>query len=218
MLIGSNMAFMASAAPKVLTFQTSAVNSANLTTYTFSAQAIGTAAADRYVIVGISYGNNSATVSSVTIGGVSATSIVVAAGTAGGWGTIGAAIFIANVPTGTTADVVVTLSAGQNRCGIGVWSATGMSGTTASATNSSSASPGSASITIPTGGFGIAVASIAENSAPLVSWTNATERYDSDVEAGSFVQSGADTSSSGSVTITATYSAASGPILVMAAW
>jgi hypothetical protein len=48
-------------------------NNAGGTSYTFASQAIGTADPTRIVAVGITHGINTGTVSSVTIGGVSAT-------------------------------------------------------------------------------------------------------------------------------------------------
>lgn len=119
-------------APKVLAYQTSAVDPSDLTTYTFSAQAIGTAAADRRVHVGVGATQNSPTISSVVIGGVTATQNI--ATTLGTASTVG--IFTANVPTGTTADVVVTFTGSTNRCGIAVWTSTGLTSDAANATDS----------------------------------------------------------------------------------
>ncbi|RWM28490.1 hypothetical protein [Mesorhizobium sp.] len=75
---------------------------------TFSGVDIGTANADRQVIVMFSARTATvATVSSVTIGGVAATPVVGIVGNAGAQ----IAVYRANVPSGTTADVVVRLSA-----------------------------------------------------------------------------------------------------------
>jgi len=89
--------------PTVTTFTDSGIDTANTNSYTFSALSIGTADADRMVVVTGQYAQGSQTGITVTIGGVSATVILDAAG--------GAQVpFVAylKVATGTTADVVVT--------------------------------------------------------------------------------------------------------------
>lgn len=80
------------------------------TVWTFSTMSIGTASATRRVICLVSgrSSTNSRTVSSATIGGISATIDIQT--TASSSGSTVAAIIAATVPTGTTADVVVTFS------------------------------------------------------------------------------------------------------------
>lgn len=78
---------------------------ASSSTVTTAALGIGTAAADRFVVAAVSIKSTSATVTGVTIGGVSATLLADDLGSLTGvylWG--------ASVPSGTTAVVVVTLS------------------------------------------------------------------------------------------------------------
>lgn len=124
--VATSASFTTDSAAPTLTYRTHAESSSALTTYTFAAQAIGTASADRHVIVGICGTAGTRTVSSVTIGGVTASHVVTQQN-----GASTASIYFANVPSGTTADVVVTWSAGQNSCGIGVWTATALSSSTA---------------------------------------------------------------------------------------
>jgi hypothetical protein len=170
-------------APKSLTFTDHATDTANLTTYTFSARAIGTAASDRRVHVLVHGGGvGDTTLSSVTVGGVSATINVQASS-----GQHTSAIATAAVPTGTTGDVVVTFSGGKARCGIGVYASTGLSSETAVDTDSSTADPATATLTSVAGGFVLALAA-GDNSSSLT-WTNVTEDYDEVFE--STVQSGA---------------------------
>lgn len=92
-----------------ITFTDSSSNPSSIgaTSYTSSGLAIGDADADRqvYVSLAISAGLNNINLSSVTIGGVTATEVISRRTTLLSHG---AFIYRANVPTGTTADVVVT--------------------------------------------------------------------------------------------------------------
>ena len=122
MLVGSNMAFMAGAAPIPFTggYVSDAYSgSTGLTTYTYTSQAIGTAASNRIVIVGVTnYSASSSRPSSVTIGGISATGI----GTGISDGNCHASIWYAAVPTGTTATIAVNYGAANGYNNIFVWS------------------------------------------------------------------------------------------------
>ena len=64
------------ATPVTAAFTASAVSGTNATSYTFSSQALGTASSSRMIVVGITGSSNSgsaSTISSVTVGGESAT-------------------------------------------------------------------------------------------------------------------------------------------------
>lgn len=103
--------------------QATAFNNADLTTYSFTSTAIGTASSDRYVAVAIGTrdtGTNS--ISSVTVAGQSCTALVTSGST-----TDPRAIFITDAPvtSGTTATVAVTMANTNLRCGIGVYTITG---------------------------------------------------------------------------------------------
>jgi len=82
------------------------------TTYTFTSLAIGNPDSLRAIFVGVT-GANGGTVNSVTVGGISATQVVANTGT-----NFSLALWVAVVPTGTTANVVVTFAAGQARCAV----------------------------------------------------------------------------------------------------
>lgn len=85
------------------------INNTNSTTHTFASKAIGTAAATRYVFVLFSAFNNAArTLNSITIGGVTATIETLVGSLTAAEGLVG--IAFANVPTGTTANIVFTWS------------------------------------------------------------------------------------------------------------
>ena len=107
------------------TYRATAVSTANASSYTFSSQAIGTADANRYVIVAVHLqrSNTSEIVNSLSVGGVSAT--LISSGTSNTANRSLVDFWKAAVPTGTTADVVVTLSGTADRCAISVWSCIG---------------------------------------------------------------------------------------------
>lgn len=199
---------------KVLAYQTATYSDTDASSYTFTSQAIGAAASDRYVIVGVGHSNAAADPSSVTIGGVSATKI--ASVTAGS--VHNASLWIALVTTGTTADIVVTV-AGSNRCGIGVWSATGLSGTTAVATGTSTATNPSATIATVAGGFAIGFVHIGyPASGDTWTGTGVTERFDTNGESDTNY-TGADAPTTGSnITLTCTPSASTYAAGVFASW
>ena len=143
---------------------------------TFSSVAIGTASSDRYVVAVAtvrSAGTSDITMT-CTIGGVSATSAATVASLTSSAHRQN--IFIAAVPTGTTGNVVLTFSRSAIRSMISVFAVTGIDGLTASATATSTASPGSGTITIPAGG--IAIAGSYNILGGAYTWSNLTERHD----------------------------------------
>lgn len=193
--------FFFGSASKTSTYQTNNSDSTNATSWTYTAQAIGSAASDRYVIVGVGTSNNANEPSSVTIGGISATKVV---GTAGGNHSAG--LWVANVTTGTTADIVVSITGTTDRCAIGVWTATGLASGTPGNTATSNASPGSCTVTTTNGGFAIAYSHLGYGT---VTWsgTGVTQDFNATIEA-SVKNTGARVAPTdgSSVTFTATYS------------
>jgi hypothetical protein len=141
----------APAAPPTLTYVTNDVDATNQVTYTFPGVSIGTAAADRYVIVGIvsRHASFSRTIVSASIAGVAATVIA-----DGDISRSQAAILIALVPAGTTGDIVVEFTAVAERAGIAVWAAYGLS----SPTPIDSLNTASGTLDIDTAADGIIVA------------------------------------------------------------
>jgi hypothetical protein len=198
---------------KILTYQTTASQTPASATVTFSAQAIGAASADRRVIVAVSFlGSLPIAINSATIGGVSATIIRQAsAGVSGTCPT--AAIIIANVPTGTTADVVFNLSNPAALAVIGVWQATGLSADAAHDSQSATATSGTtlATTTATTSTGFIIGASMGAGS--TVTWSSFTERYDTSGGSGSEAM----TNGTG-ITETVTFSNVSNHALVTASW
>lgn len=159
----------------------------DLTTYTFSTQNLGTAAGDRYIVCcvnGRSSDGGARTISSVTVGGVTAT-----AGPFVGNSGSHVGIFIAAVPTGTTGDVVVTWSGGMGDCSVELHRATGVSSTTPTSSVTDTTTPLSQSINVDAGGFAVGI-STTDNGTATATWAGITERSD-DATGGGNDRSGA---------------------------
>lgn len=152
----------------------------DLTTYTFSNQSLGAASAGRKIVVGVASRRASAfTFVSVTIGGVAASAI---AGTelafASGLSRI--ALYQADVPAGTTGDIVVTCSAETLRCGIGVWALANAN--TVVDTGTSITDPATDTLTVPANGAAIGYGFHSGLSAATATWTGITEDFDEVIE------------------------------------
>jgi len=161
------------------------VSTSNTTTYTFTSQAIGTAASDRRVVVGIMNRDALAVPASVTVDGVGLTM------DASKQNTGAASIWSAPIPSGSTGTIVVTYSVANTCCGIGVWEtngdpvATGVSGV-------NSATPAVTVSTSP-GDFVIGVLQCRVSVlGPSVTWNTASERYDGQVDGAVRQHAGAD--------------------------
>jgi len=145
-------------------------------TQTFTAEAIGTAAPNRYVIVAVmqNSGTRPAT-PTVTIGGITATPAVEMRTDYSGAASTTQALFIAAVPTGATADIVVTWSTTVDITAIAKWAAYGINPTVIG-TATSGANPASFTVNVPSGG--IVIAAVNNPQYTTSTWTGATEDYD----------------------------------------
>lgn len=185
------------AAPKVLTYKGAARQDTSGTVVTLSVD-IGTASADRYVIVAVGGCTSTRTVSSLTIAGVTATQIVASSAAET------SAIYMALVTSGSGAqNIVITWSGAQDVTGIGVWTLTGVSGTTPVDTKTSTANPFTATLSTVNGGVAVAYAMVTNTT--TYTWTNLTEQFDT-TAAGvghSGAQDAANTGASISITCTA---------------
>jgi hypothetical protein len=173
-------------------------------TFTFTSQAIGTADPTRIVAVGISHGANLVTVSSVTIGGISATQ---APGALQTGSFIATDIWYAAVPTGTTATIVINYSASETRMALVVYSVVGTSSAFSAAGGQGLTGGGIASLTAtlstPVGGGAIAFVQVHNAGAQTFSGTNLTVDIPSGIVVGSSNNSSAhDTTHSGSTAYT----------------
>ena len=202
-----------------------AVDTGTATNYTFSSQAIGTADAARVVVVCVSGYSSTQdnTISSLTIGGVSA-ALVVNAGV-GDSAEFMNEIWAAVVPTGTTGDVVVNNNNSCLRQSISVYALYGASGATASYTQTDATQTApSATISVPSGGVLIGATSGNTSSSPKTfTWTNLTEDVDQLIESEQQHGSASDlhATTGGSVTVTATQDSAASAdssSLALASW
>lgn len=163
--------------PPSVSFPAGAESTSALTTYTFSALALGAAAADRRIIVA-AYGRSagSRTVSTLTVAGISAALLVAANNTAGSC----CELWIASVPTGTTGDVVVTFSSSMGRAAVGLLRLVdGKGGVTAFNSVSDIANPVTMLLDIPAVGLAIGAYLVGDTGA-TIAWTGlATEDLDS---------------------------------------
>lgn len=166
--------------PDILFLQ-SAVSDINLSSYTFAGQNLGPASPDRYILFGVALrdeaGGAAETVSTATIAGVAATKIVEIAPT----GRVSASLFIAFVPTGTSADVVINATNGCSGAGVSLLRITNLSNTTAFDTaTSAAANPASLTLDVPAGGFAVAVDLIYSNAngSATAAWTGLSENSD----------------------------------------
>ncbi len=156
-------------------FEAKAEDTTDQTTYTFAAQALGAAAADRCNVVGfISRSASARTVSGVTIDGVAATAIVTANNNASGADI--AAIYAAATPSAdVTGDVVLTFSGAMIRAAVVVWRMVGQAAcTTPTATSSSTtlvALVGTANVNVSANGDAIGICYILSGGTAAATWT-----------------------------------------------
>jgi hypothetical protein len=156
------------------------------TSYTFTAVPIGTAASDRSVVVGI-YGRRSGAISctGVTIGGVNAALLAqVNANSDANASVSDVSLWVANVPSGITADVVATFDNTSIRCGYALATINGVDPApfdTAAAQNSDTLAD---TINVPADGAVFAFAGGSFGASYTgAAWTGATEFADAQIGA-----------------------------------
>lgn len=161
------------------TYQSAATSETDASSYSFTSQAIGTASADRVVVVAVFFNSGSSiTCSAVTVGGNSATSIVSAVNAPAA--STGAHLWAVNVTSGTTATIDVTLTGTSVRASIIVWTITGTGGSTTAHNTATSTSGDPTSTTVNTlaGGCIIAAAYTANSGTNSATWSGVTENVD----------------------------------------
>jgi hypothetical protein len=168
--------------PVDISLTDNAVITTDLTTYTFSARALGVAESTRRIAVGITsnISTNGRTISSVTIGGVSASEVVFARSDNGPASTL-AAIWMAEVPTGTTGDVVVTFSAAMGYCTIDIYRLLNASATAYHTATDITATANALSESLNLIANGAAIGVFINGGTTAVrttTWTNITEQTD----------------------------------------
>lgn len=180
----------AGAGPLSVSFLNSQVDATDLTQYAFS----GTGATDGRIFIGIgARGSASFTIPLVTINGVPATSLVQV--TSGSGGVARTALFVADVPAGASGGIVIRMSVGVLRCGIGLWKATGYNANSViHASGSSTADPATASFAAPANGAVIGYGFAAHSTTVTGAWsgvTGITESFDQAIEGTTMFHTGA---------------------------
>lgn len=165
------------ATPATVTFVSSGSGTASAINFTFTAQNIGTAAANRCVVVVAGWrmsGGGATNLTGVTIGGVSATQTALGANN----GTSAVGIYSLVVTTGTTANIVVSFNGVLVAAtgGIGVYNV--INNTTScpgSAGGTTITNGGTMNVNIVAGGVGIAVGS--DNAGSSCTFTGLTKDF-----------------------------------------
>lgn len=202
------------AVPASVSYRATYSNTNDQSSYTFAASDIGTATDRSLVVVAIHYGSSS--ISSVTIGGVSATQVVaVGAG-------LNTAIYRAVVASGSTADIVVTMSGTALRCLVSVYALYSLTSTTPVDSSTTVAISGGSSLsrTIDTRTDGVIIGAASANVGGVTfTWTGSTERYDTSLEsAHSYSGAGGSTTSNTTTTVSFTTTGSSGLTYAIASW
>lgn len=182
--------------PPTATFQAATGSTTDTNSYTFTSQPIGTASSTRRVVVAVASRNAGISVSTLTIGGVSASRDVVRAAS-GQFAEIWSAV----VNSGTTANIVVTMSGTASYCGIGIWSLTSGAPTGQTGLAPTNVGTLSMSVTTAVGDVVIGVAAFrTSTSGARAAWNTATERYDADVDTNIRKHTGAEVVATGTST------------------
>jgi hypothetical protein len=206
--------------PITLAFTDSDFNNSDASSYTFTAKAIGTASATRRVVVGVTArwsGSVGTYPSTLTVGGVTCNRVDLQTD-----GTNWAALYIGNVPTGTTGDVVISGMGNQlNWIAIGVWALDNvLSNTpiqTGGATGSSTSAAGN--INVKKDGVTIAIGMHANTGA--TTWAGVTGNFDTNTNGGTHKAHGGSTTTTADQnprTITASWASSTGYALITASW
>lgn len=166
--------YMTAVALPSLSFAACTASTSDLTTYTFSGHSVGALGTDRATVVTVLTQDalDTYNVSSVTIGGDSATEI---ADTAGAQNK-STALYIMSNAAGTSEDIVVTMSEAVTEAAICVWAAYSLSSLTAVASASASITGGAAiNLNVNTSANGLVFAACSGNAGNTTTWTGLTE-------------------------------------------
>lgn len=162
------------------TYLQTTVSTTDTNSYTFSAQNLGAASADRRIIVAIASRKAGATttITGVSVAGIAAADIKQVTNTVTNTGVVG--IATVDVPAGTSGDIVVTFGATMARCVISVYAATGLVSSIPVDSLTTTGTDPSGVLDIPAGGFAIGIGNAGASGS--VTWTGLTERVDAVAE------------------------------------
>lgn len=169
----------AAANPVDLSFQGYTLQNSAASSYTFNSVAVGAADSTRRIVVGV-VGRDSGTtadISSVTVNG-SAAALVTDGTTSAKLRSTGAninivALYVADVPTGTTATVVVNFNKSIARCGIHIYRLLNTSSQQAANVATTTAYNGTMNLTVPSSGATLGVS--VQSTASQTSLSNLTQ-------------------------------------------
>lgn len=170
---------------------------------TFSSMMIGLPDSTRNIIIAVSQNDSrSSAVTSLLIGGISATKIGEIENASGSI----LQCWIATVTSGSTANVVVSIPGTCNFLCVSTFYSYGLKSKTPTSVSSSISAPGSTSVTVPDNGFAISFSMSGEaTGTPTATWVNAVEQYDAVRSTGTTTGSGAILKTAGPTTITCTW-------------
>lgn len=214
-LLGSNAPVGGTA--RSISYVTTAQDTSNLTTYTFSGISLGTVDSTRLVVVAV-YGHNTTnrTISGVTVGGVSATLV----GKRDGANSNSGLYQIANT-TDATADIEVTFSGQELRASIVVWALYGLSSNTAEDyADAFTSTNNSVTVTITGTSAGVAVAFGSINTTTGTSTWSSSMTENNEVTLESTVEYSAafSTSAAGSINASVNWGVTTNKTIIAARW
>lgn len=196
--------------------------------FSFSGTSLGTAASDRWIIVGVhglmtATGYSATTIlNTCTVNGYKAAPVVQVLNSQSN-AIVG--ILVAYCPLGTTGTVVINFDSDVDACYISVWEVNGLVGFAPYASNTDISGSMSFSLNTLADGFIIAVGEAEDTFIGPASWTNVTERFDEEnaiatgLSTATHTVTGADTTTSGSpVTVSLSIGNQDGRALVAASF
>lgn len=194
------------------------------TSFAFPTINIGSATADRIVVVGIGTersGASAATISAVDIGGT--TAAAVSAGSTVNNGSESAALWAAVVSSGTNVTITVTTANSALACGIGVWAIYDGQTTATDSGSDTDSNPATFALDINAGGVAVAFVVHRANSATTFTTANLTEDFDQVVDTNDIYMTGASaafasTQTNLSIEVTASQAGVRSPCLVTASF
>lgn len=156
--------------------------------YVYAAQDFGTPSAGRYILVAFAgRGASVRTITSVLLGGVTATQLALLNS-----GSTTLAIYGAAVPTGATGDIEINLSGNWVRMVGGVWAATGLASLAAfDNENDVTMVANQLAVAIDCPANGAIIGVCVNGNAGAWTWGGITKRFDTSIEAGNNQISGA---------------------------
>lgn len=201
--------------PVEITFGSAHTDFNNNTIFTFTDVSFGAPSAGRAVIIAVGGGKDvDVTISSVTVGGISATQAVYRGSTSGAW----SSLWVAEVPTGTSGTVVVTWSGPMLRAAIHSFRMVNHTSIIPIDTNSALGSGSTFDVSLDlVNGSGVVATSLTY-SATTITWSGVTEVAETYVESRAICSGTHIATANGSRTISVTADPVSSTAVTSAAW